>query len=108
MKGFVVVILLVIQAATLSAALFDACDSLRCLNMGFCTAGVGGTVICVCPVGFTGVRCEIKVVKRQDVDPCHHFTCLNGGSCFSPLDFPYCHCPVGVYGEHCELSITAH
>ncbi|KAH9492989.1 hypothetical protein Btru_022858 [Bulinus truncatus] len=40
-------------------------------------------------------------------NPCANYTCLNGGSCTSPLDYPYCVCPPGFNGTKCEIKLPA-
>ena len=68
------------------------CATELCLNGGSCLPADGS---CICPVGFTGERCESS-------EFCASEPCMNGGTCL-PADGS-CICPVGFTGERCESS----
>ncbi len=71
----------------------DLCYVGYCLNGGECAvskAGVPGSPSCVCPLGFTGQRCEKVYV------PCYSSPCHNSGTCQQMTDTTYiCHCLPG-------------
>ncbi len=93
---------------------FEKCN-LQCENGGVCNKGakdvsefidfgvdvdafLGGSNIngehCVCPEGFTGVKCEIENVKH-----CGSGVCFNGGLCVETIS------PNGsVKDYHCECN----
>ncbi|KTF92353.1 hypothetical protein cypCar_00008339 [Cyprinus carpio] len=84
----------------------DPCYVGYCLNGGECTvsvAGIPGSPSCVCPLGFTGQRCEIQ--KNSTCFP--NNPCTNGGKCsLLPNDQYKCQCARGWTGQHCEQEDT--
>uniref|UniRef100_A0A672LG93 Neurogenic locus notch homolog protein 2-like n=1 Tax=Sinocyclocheilus grahami TaxID=75366 RepID=A0A672LG93_SINGR len=84
----------------------DPCYVGYCLNGGECTvsvASVPGSPSCVCPLGFTGQRCEIQ--KNSTCFP--NNPCTNGGKCsLLPNDQYKCQCARGWTGQHCEQEDT--
>ncbi len=77
----------------------DPCYVGYCLNGGECAvskAGVPGSPSCVCPLGFTGQRCEIQ--KNSTCFP--NNPCTNGGKCsLLPNDQYKCQCARGWTGQ---------
>ena len=71
------------------------CEIKPCLNNATCIP-IGKTgFVCSCAPGYTGQKCEFKLVG-----PGKNKTCLNGG-----LEFPssdkICACPLGYGGQRC-------
>ena len=64
------------------------CEKINCLNGGACIDGT-----CSCPTGYTGARCEKRIVN-----PCENTKCLNGGTCINGS----CSCPPGYSGANCQ------
>lgn len=80
----------------LLAPIDDPCASNPCFNYGTCMRENGG-FRCVCPVGYTGNRCEAR-------DACQSNPCANGGTC-QPINGNggyQCLCPIGFSGMQCE------
>lgn len=50
----------------------------------------------MCPVGFTGPKCE------TNIDDCRGITCLNGGTCIDQVNSFRCHCVPGYVGTYCK------
>ncbi len=77
----------------------DPCYVGYCLNGGECTVsvdGVPGSPSCVCPLGFTGQRCEIQ--KNSTCFP--NNPCTNGGKCsLLPNNQYKCQCARGWTGQ---------
>jgi hypothetical protein len=76
----------------------DPCASQLCMNQGTCMQDNGG-FRCVCPPGYSGIRCEIR-------DACQSNPCMNGGTC-RPINGNggyQCVCPSGFSGPRCETS----
>ena len=74
----------------------DPCASQPCMNGGTCLP-VNGGYQCMCPPGYSGMRCEIR-------DACQSNPCMNGGTC-QPVNGGYqCMCPPGYSGMRCEIS----
>ncbi len=62
-----------------------------------------GTFGCSCPVGFSGVCCEINLVATN---PCYTNPCVNGGTCqVAGINLFRCVCPIGFNGIQCELRV---
>uniref|UniRef100_A0A914CDN1 EGF-like domain-containing protein n=1 Tax=Acrobeloides nanus TaxID=290746 RepID=A0A914CDN1_9BILA len=74
----------------------EACGSTTCLNDGVCDKQ---RLVCVCPPGITGSRCENN--------PCKH-ACLNNGTCLLRYSAAthetsvICNCPLEYSGPRCE------
>ncbi|XP_065061722.1 MAM and LDL-receptor class A domain-containing protein 1-like isoform X22 [Rhopilema esculentum] len=78
----------------------DPCASNPCQNGGSCSNS-GGSYMCVCPSGFTGLNCETTV------NACASNPCQNGGSCYSSGGSYMCVCPSGFTGLNCETTVDA-
>ncbi|XP_030380225.1 protein cueball [Scaptodrosophila lebanonensis] len=64
----------------------------HCLNGG---SYVVDKDICICDIGYKGVRCESS--------ECHNF-CVHGTCEISAAGFAKCYCQKGFYGERCQLD----
>uniref|UniRef100_A0AAG5DH66 Delta-like protein n=1 Tax=Anopheles atroparvus TaxID=41427 RepID=A0AAG5DH66_ANOAO len=62
-------------------------------------AGGSGMLMCLCPDGFVGDRCE------ENVDDCVGNPCLNGGTCLDADNHFKCQCVPGFIGTHCEEKV---
>ena len=51
---------------------------------------------CICPRGFTGVNCKIKI------NECASSPCAEGATCEDMIGTFKCLCPAGRYGRLCE------
>ncbi|XP_065815558.1 protein eyes shut homolog [Labrus bergylta] len=56
---------------------------------------------CKCPLGFTGMNCEI------DINECDSSPCQHNGTCSDLRGHYQCHCPTGFLGRNCEVDIDA-
>ncbi|XP_070578366.1 neurogenic locus notch homolog protein 1-like isoform X4 [Ptychodera flava] len=79
----------------------NMCDSNPCMNGGTCQSTVEpmGTH-CICPHGFSGLRCE-----QSTETPCNYNPCMNGGTCIMQQDQVnslYCVCAHGFSGQYCQ------
>uniref|UniRef100_A0A8C0H1Q3 FAT atypical cadherin 2 n=1 Tax=Chelonoidis abingdonii TaxID=106734 RepID=A0A8C0H1Q3_CHEAB len=70
-----------------------ACSSSPCLNEGMCAETHGGGYTCICPVLFSGDRCELGD------SPCESKPCLHGGTCLLSKTGYTCRCPDWYLGE---------
>ncbi|XP_065898737.1 fibropellin-1-like [Dysidea avara] len=83
------------------------CYSDPCMNGGICIAT--NTIDleqyeCRCPLGYTGVNCEMQIDYCAINDPCQ-----NGGWCINALTEPLCECLQGFVGPYCEQPLlTCH
>lgn len=76
----------------------NECTSDPCLNGGSCVDEHDGFQ-CVCPVGYTGTRCQ------TNIDDCAHRPCLNGGTCLDGLESFTCRCVPGFLGTLCQTNV---
>lgn len=72
---------------------FDECSSNPCLNGGTCQDGIN-QFNCLCPIGYSGHRCE------SIIDNCSNILCQNGGTCNE--NFGSCECKENFYGAYCQ------
>ncbi|KAF6031071.1 hypothetical protein EB796_010619 [Bugula neritina] len=49
-------------------SLLDSCNSWVCGNHGKCSTFRNGSVACSCTEGYSGTRCDIKIVKKSERD----------------------------------------
>ena len=95
---------LIMYSYTHSAAtlLTGGCYSDPCMNGGICIAT--NTIDleqyeCRCPLGYTGVNCEMQIDYCAINDPCQ-----NGGWCINALTEPLCECLQGFVGKSDQQS----
>ncbi|XP_017542424.1 delta and Notch-like epidermal growth factor-related receptor isoform X2 [Pygocentrus nattereri] len=94
---------------------FDACHTKPCENNGTCTdlrqGDEGRNYTCICPPGYQGSACEVRV------DPCLSTPCHNNGTCYPQVGGRgfSCTCPAGFTGptcgqlvDFCALNPCAH
>lgn len=77
------------------------CESYPCIR-GSCSDMPGGTYVCQCPQGYTGVNCE------TDLNECQMSTvplCFNNATCINVQGDFVCQCLNGFTGRFCELTI---
>ncbi|XP_021358133.1 fibropellin-1-like [Mizuhopecten yessoensis] len=70
-----------------------------CENNGFKVLSATG-IICQCPYGWMGARCEID--EDECADPS---TCQNNATCINRPGSFICACQTGWKGHHCEADI---
>ncbi|XP_068699347.1 basement membrane-specific heparan sulfate proteoglycan core protein-like isoform X3 [Montipora foliosa] len=76
------------------------CEINPCLNNATCiTVGKTGFV-CSCAPGYTGEKCEVKLVV-----PGGNQTCFHGGVTSTSQE-RICSCPIGYGGKRCEISLN--
>nr|XP_056705184.1 sushi, von Willebrand factor type A, EGF and pentraxin domain-containing protein 1 [Euleptes europaea] len=82
-----------------SSQVFHECFLEPCHNGGTCKQ-VGSGYICICPPGYTGLKCEVEI------DECKSFPCLNKGTCKDGIAAFTCQCQPGYTGMLCEEDIN--
>lgn len=81
-----------------STPIFDSCTVTTCLNGGTCVQLFNGTLICICPPGYTGSRCGIFTSL------CVPNPCQSNGTCIPSGTNGYiCICPPNLTGPQCNL-----
>lgn len=79
-----------------------------CKNGGVCTNENSRMMSCECPSHYKGNRCEIPVWCPKgdcdDIEPCTHNMCMNGGTCQIIRGMPVCNCTAEWYGNVCQNS----
>uniref|UniRef100_A0A8C6R2L0 Sushi, von Willebrand factor type A, EGF and pentraxin domain-containing protein 1 n=1 Tax=Nannospalax galili TaxID=1026970 RepID=A0A8C6R2L0_NANGA len=78
---------------------FHECFLNPCHNSGTCQQ-LGRGYVCLCPPGYTGLKCE------TDVDECSSLPCLNNGICKDGVGGFTCECSLGYTGQLCEENIN--
>uniref|UniRef100_A0A8C3R0R3 Sushi, von Willebrand factor type A, EGF and pentraxin domain-containing protein 1 n=1 Tax=Cyanoderma ruficeps TaxID=181631 RepID=A0A8C3R0R3_9PASS len=76
---------------------FHECFLEPCHNNGTCKQ-LGSGYICICPLGYTGLKCETQV------DECKSSPCQNNGICKDGIGTFVCHCQSGYSVCHVILS----
>ncbi|PAA59296.1 hypothetical protein BOX15_Mlig029643g1 [Macrostomum lignano] len=82
----------------------SGCSDSLCSGVGRCFND-SGTILCQCPFGYSGRRCE------SPVNPCDSNPCRRGGTCVAglangdPTNYT-CLCKPGFQGPHCEANIN--
>ena len=85
------------QPATSTA---NVCPPGLCVQ-GRCAAiPQGGASYCICNLGWTGPRCNVRNYCQSLAT-----LCQNGGSCINQANGYSCSCPPSVYGQFCENGI---
>ncbi|RMB94706.1 hypothetical protein DUI87_28819 [Hirundo rustica rustica] len=82
-----------------SSQVFHECFLEPCHNNGTCKQ-LGSGYICICPLGYTGLKCETQV------DECKSSPCQNNGICKDGTGTFVCHCQPGYSGLLCEEDIN--
>uniref|UniRef100_A0A8C6R0X9 Sushi, von Willebrand factor type A, EGF and pentraxin domain-containing protein 1 n=1 Tax=Nannospalax galili TaxID=1026970 RepID=A0A8C6R0X9_NANGA len=82
-----------------SSQVFHECFLNPCHNSGTCQQ-LGRGYVCLCPPGYTGLKCE------TDVDECSSLPCLNNGICKDGVGGFTCECSLGYTGQLCEENIN--
>uniref|UniRef100_H0YSS6 Sushi, von Willebrand factor type A, EGF and pentraxin domain-containing protein 1 n=1 Tax=Taeniopygia guttata TaxID=59729 RepID=H0YSS6_TAEGU len=82
-----------------SSQVFHECFLEPCHNNGTCKQ-LGSGYICICPLGYTGLKCEAQV------DECKSSPCQNNGICKDGIGTFVCHCQPGYSGLLCEEDIN--
>eukprot|EP00079_Xenopus_tropicalis_P022359 XP_012814229.1 PREDICTED: lactadherin isoform X2 [Xenopus tropicalis] len=85
----------------------ELCGKTPCLNGGTCLKDAPDNPFCLCPVGFTGIDCNIT-----EKGPCDPNPCQNSGECQVLSDSGrgdtfvqyFCKCLPGYEGHNCEIS----
>ncbi|XP_067409310.1 sushi, von Willebrand factor type A, EGF and pentraxin domain-containing protein 1 isoform X1 [Emydura macquarii macquarii] len=82
-----------------SSQVFHECFLEPCHNNGTCKQ-LGSGYICMCPPGYTGLKCE------KEIDECKSSPCLNSGVCKDGIGTFTCQCQPGYRGLLCEEDIN--
>uniref|UniRef100_A0A8C3QYS8 Sushi, von Willebrand factor type A, EGF and pentraxin domain-containing protein 1 n=1 Tax=Cyanoderma ruficeps TaxID=181631 RepID=A0A8C3QYS8_9PASS len=82
-----------------SSQVFHECFLEPCHNNGTCKQ-LGSGYICICPLGYTGLKCETQV------DECKSSPCQNNGICKDGIGTFVCHCQSGYSGLLCEEDVN--
>ncbi|XP_034721688.1 protein delta homolog 2, partial [Etheostoma cragini] len=82
----------------------SACSRRPCQNGATCVMDDGGDYTCLCPPGYHGNNCQLKV------GPClqERSRCMNGGVCEDADGFAVawaCRCLAGFTGRRCESDV---
>ncbi|NXO38057.1 SVEP1 protein, partial [Locustella ochotensis] len=82
-----------------SSQVFHECFLEPCHNNGTCKQ-LGSGYICICPLGYTGLKCETQL------DECKSSPCQNNGICKDGIGTFVCHCQPGYSGLLCEEDVN--
>ncbi|EMP30778.1 Sushi, von Willebrand factor type A, EGF and pentraxin domain-containing protein 1 [Chelonia mydas] len=82
-----------------TSQVFHECFLEPCHNNGTCKQ-LGSGYICMCPPGYTGLKCE------KEIDECKSTPCLNNGVCKDGIGVFICQCQPGYTGLLCEEDIN--
>lgn len=93
----------------------DPCHSASACEHGQCQPSGPRSYYCICPVGYSGTRCDVRVTTTTPTPTppargCHSRPCQHGGICHTKLNAPHgylCNCPAEFSGRVCETRITA-
>ncbi|KAK6179155.1 hypothetical protein SNE40_011575 [Patella caerulea] len=82
-----------------------------CKNGGTCSFDSSQcSIICSCPVEFTGKKCETRKQNSLDLNnkefACLFLTCINGGKRVDTDTACYCNCTDEYIGGSCEIKIA--
>ncbi|KAK2166814.1 hypothetical protein LSH36_35g08050 [Paralvinella palmiformis] len=78
----------------------DPCNSSPCLNGGRCVTQLN-TYRCICPLGYTGLTCDLLA------STCSNVVCFNGGTCHQINSGVYCKCKPPWTGRYCQVLYDA-
>ncbi|KAG8515122.1 Protein crumbs-1, partial [Galemys pyrenaicus] len=67
-------------------------------NEATCLSEIG-RYTCICPLGYSGINCELEV------DECWSQSCLHGATCQDTVGADLCGCAPGFLGDRCKLNI---
>jgi hypothetical protein len=78
--------------------ILNSCTISSCVNGGSCRQLLNGSIVCICPIGFTGLRCE-TVIPLCSPNPCQ----FNGTCVPSGTTGYICICLPNFTGPRCNL-----
>ena len=82
---------------TTAATTPNPCPTGLCIN-GYCQLGPqAGTSYCICNIGWTGPRCNVRNYCQSP-----QAVCQNGGTCVNNLNGYSCACRAGFSGSNCQ------
>lgn len=76
------------------------CLSSPCLNNAICEQPAANFWRCVCPAGFTGLRCD------QIINYCSSNPCSPNGVCIPAINSYSCSCNTGFGGVNCQTRLN--
>ncbi|PIK36396.1 putative fibropellin-1, partial [Apostichopus japonicus] len=72
------------------------CTLENCQHGGTCERGLNGNMLCTCPAGYTGLKCQ------TEVDECGSSPCRNDAICSDLVGDYLCTCTSGFTGKNCD------